>query len=219
MKRQIAGGVDLGDLERTSPISSYFGYDRGTPVDRHYIDGFLESHSADIRGRVLEVAESTYSERFGSGITKQDILHVHAHPDATIVGDISKPDVLPGETFDCIVITQTLHLIYDLGAAIVQLHQAVRPGGAVLATGPGVSSVDRGEWGGSWCWSLTEHSASRAFGDVFGSDRVEVDVHGNVYAATCFLYGLALEEVNRDWLDRRDEAYPVIVTVCARRRN
>jgi hypothetical protein len=55
------------------------------------------------------------------------------------------------------------------------------------------------------------------FGEIFGAQAIEVTVHGNVYAATCFLQGMALEEVRRDWLDRNDSCYPVIIAVRARR--
>ena len=35
------GSVRFGDLRRLSPISRHFGFDRGTPIDRYYIEGFL----------------------------------------------------------------------------------------------------------------------------------------------------------------------------------
>ena len=217
LTRPRLGSIDLGDLARTSPIDGYFGFDRGTPIDRHYIEGFLESRSADIRGRVLEVGDSTYSRRFGSDVTHQDVLHLKPGRGATLVGDIAEPGVLPADAFDCIIVVQTLHLIYDLDAAVRELRKALRPGGVVLATFPGISSVDRGEWGDSWCWSLTERSAGRLFGDAFGTPSVETQARGNVYAATCFLQGLSVEEVEREWLDRVDEAYPVTISVRARR--
>lgn len=213
--RPRPGRVRMGDLARTRPISSAFGYDRGTPIDRHYIENFLVAHRDAIRGRVLEVGETVYSRRFGSGVTAQDVLHVRDHPEATIVGDLARPGTLPADSFDCIVLTQTLHLIYDMRSAVAELHRALRPGGLALVTVPGVSSVDRGEWDESWCWSLTGKSAHRLFSEAFGVDNVEVGVHGNVYAATCFLHGLAVEEVEQAWLDRSDPAYPVTVAIRA----
>lgn len=209
------GKADMGDLARTEPISPHFGYDRGTPIDRFYIERFLASRRRDIRGRVLEVGETSYSRRFGSQISRQDVLHLSACPEATIVGDISVPGTLPAEAFDCIILTQTLHLIYDMPAALAELYRALRSGGVALVTVPGVSSVDRGQWGSSWQWSLTGRSARRLFGETFGSDNVEIDVHGNVYAATCFLHGLAVEEVEQDWLEHGDPAYPVTVAIRA----
>jgi SAM-dependent methyltransferase len=209
----------LGDLARTRPISSCFGFDRGTPVDRHYIDQFLEANAQDITGRLLEVGERTYSDRFGHGVTNQDVLHVHANPQATIVGDLAGKGTLPDGAFDCIILTQTLHLIYDMEAAVAALHRALRPGGVALVTVPGISAVDRGEWGSDWCWSLTGRSARELFEPIFGERNVEIGVRGNVYAATCFLHGLAVEDVQRDWLDLEDGAFPVTVAIRARRED
>lgn len=207
--------VRMGDLDGTEPISRSFGYDRGTPVDRFYIEAFLAAHSPDITGRALEVGDPSYSIRFGQGITRQDVLHVEERPGVTLIGDLNEADSLPEETFDSIVLTQTLHLIYDMPMAVRTLRRSLRPGGVVLVTVPGVSSVDAGEWGSSWFWSLTEHAAKRLFAAEFGAQNVEVAAYGNVYAATCFLQGLALEEVDRDRLLVRDPSYPVIVTVRA----
>jgi hypothetical protein len=44
-----------GNLRRTAPFSATFGFDRGTPIDRYYLERFLNSHRALITGRVLEV--------------------------------------------------------------------------------------------------------------------------------------------------------------------
>jgi hypothetical protein len=212
------GSMDMGDLARSRPVSRHFGHDRGTPVDRWYVERFLEGNAKDIRGRVLEIGDASYSRRFGREITRQDVLHVNAdHPAATLVGDLSQAGVLPSDVFDCLVITQTLHLIYDMPPAIEQLRRSLVPGGVLLLTVPGVSSVDRGEWGGSWFWSLTGHSAKRLFEDVFGPGNVEVATFGNVYAATCFLQGLAVEEIDQRILERRDPAYPMLVCVRAQR--
>jgi SAM-dependent methyltransferase len=203
----------------TAPLSRHFGYDRGTPIDRYYIERFLGECAADVKGRVLEIGDDSYSRRFGGNrIERQDILHVHAgNPRATIVGDISEPGLLPPASFDCIVLTQTLHLIFDMAAAVRALHAALKPGGVALVTVPGISPIDRGEWGRSWYWSLTAASAQRLFAPPFGEANIRVDWHGNLFAATAFLRGAACEEVRQAKLDLRDEAYPVTITVRARR--
>jgi len=47
------------------PISDCYGYDRGTPVDRIYIEAFLDRHCDDIRGHGAEVKTDGYLRRFG----------------------------------------------------------------------------------------------------------------------------------------------------------
>jgi glycosyltransferase involved in cell wall biosynthesis len=213
------GRVRFGDLGSVEPISRDFGFDRGTPIDRYYIERFLERHASEIVGRVLEIGGDDYTRRFGGAhVTRAEVLHVRpGNPRATIVGDLTDPAVLPSSAFDCIVLTQTLHLIYDVRAAVSQLYRALAPDGVVLVTAPGISQIDRGEWGSSWFWSFTTSSLERLFAECFGAD-VLVEHHGNVFAATAFLQGLAVEEVDTAKLDPLDKSYPVIVAARARRR-
>jgi glycosyltransferase involved in cell wall biosynthesis len=212
--------IDLGVLDRTMPISRNFGFDRGTPIDRYYIDQFLRRNAASIRGRVLEVGDDHYSRQFGGKqIERQDILHISSdNPTATITGDLATFGTLPVEVFDCIVLTQTLHLIYDMAAAVREMRRALKLDGVVLLTVPGISSIDRDTWKETWFWSLTQYSAARLFAEVFGAENVIVETFGNVYATTTFLHGLAVEEIDVAKLFPTDEAYPVIVTVCATKR-
>jgi glycosyltransferase involved in cell wall biosynthesis len=209
--------VDFADLARTFPVSDEFGFDRGTPIDRIYIEDFLRRNRPSIRGRVLEIGDDTYSRRFGAEqITRQDILFVAAgNPAATIIGDLSQKGILPRGAFDCLLITQTLHLIYDMRAAVREMCRALRPGGVALVTVPGITRIDRGRWRKEWYWSLTEASARRLFGEVFGEKNVNVDSDGNVYAATLFLQGLAAEEADADKLAEFDPCFPVTINIRA----
>jgi glycosyltransferase involved in cell wall biosynthesis len=216
-----AGRIRFGDLGGTVPISRDYGFDRGTPIDRYYIERFLERHASEIVGRVLEVGGDEYTRRFGAArVTRADVLHVRpGNSRATIVGDLTDPSVLPERAFNCIVLTQTLQLIYDVRLAVAALHRALAPGGVVLVTAPGISQIDRGEWGSSWFWSFTHTSLERVFAESFGRDEVLVEHHGNVFAATAFLQGLAVEEVDTAKLDPIDRSYPVLVAVRARKRS
>jgi glycosyltransferase involved in cell wall biosynthesis/SAM-dependent methyltransferase len=209
------GSFRFGDFASVSPACADFGYSRGLPIDRYYVEAFLAERSTDIRGRALEIGDASYCRRFGR-ITHQDVLHVNAGaPEATIRGDLSQTGVLPLGVYDCMVITQTLHLIYDMPAAIREMHKALKPGGVLLLTSPGISRIDRGDWKDTWYWSLTEASIRRLFVEAFGDGNCDVGVHGNVYAATCFLQGLALSEVDRKKLDVLDPSFPLILTVRA----
>jgi hypothetical protein len=211
------GRIDFGGLRRTTPYSRCFGYDRGTPVDRRYIEGFLERHAADVRGRVLEVGDNTYTRRFGGErVTQSDVLHVNpAAPGVTFVADLSAGDCLPTNAFDCIVLTQTLHLIFDLAEAVATLHRILKAGGVLLATVPGVSSVDRGEWGGTWFWSLTALAMRRLLETRFSGHNVAVESYGNVLTAVAFLHGLAEDELEPHEYAPSDPQYPVIVAARA----
>jgi SAM-dependent methyltransferase len=209
-----AGHVDLGALRRVQPIDRDFGFGRGWPVDRYYIDAFLERHAGDVRGRVLEVKDSAYTRRFGSDrVTRGDVLDVDAaNPMATVVADLENGAGLPDGAFDCVILTQTLHLIYDLRAALRALHRSLAPGGVLLLTVPGITKVDAGI---PWYWSFTAASARRLLQEVFPPEGVHVEAFGNVLAAVAFLEGLAVDELSPEELDVRDAEYPVCITVRA----
>lgn len=211
------GAVRFGDLRRLAPISTQFGYDRGRPIDRYYIEGFLARHAGDVRGRVLEVGDDTYTRRFGGDrVAVRDVLHVaEGHPGATFTGDLATADHIPSDTFDCIILTQTLHLIYDVRAALRTLHRILKPGGVLLATVPGITQIDYGEWGDTWFWSFTQRAIRQLAAEIFPDDRIDVACHGNVLAATAFLQGLAVEELRRDELDHLDPHYQLLITLRA----
>ncbi len=219
-EREIqAGEVDFGSFRRVTPISQDFGHERGRPIDRYYIDGFLKRHADDVRGRVLEVGERAYTRRFGGDrVTVSDVLHVvPGDPEATIIADLASAEHIPSDSFDCIILTQTLQLIYDVRAAVATLHRILKPGGVVLATFPGISQTYDTEWGFTWCWSFTDVSASRLFGEAFGAEQIAVESFGNVLAAMCFLHGLSVAEVTPQELDYHEPGYAVTVTVRAQK--
>src|SRR3954467_8130334 len=199
------------------PVSTQFGLDRGRPVDRFYIERFLEQNKDLIRGRVLEVQERTYTEWFGTGVEQSDVLHAGpGNPEATLVGDLTTGEGIPQDAFDCIILTQTLPFIWDVPAAVRGTRSALKPGGTLLATVPGISQISRedmNEWG-DW-WRFTSASAKRLFEEAYGAENVEVTPHGNVVAACALLYGLAQYELEPDELTRRQDDYEVIVTIKA----
>lgn len=211
------GFVRFGSLRRTSPVSSVWGRDRGRSLDRYYIEGFLEKHQADVRGRVLEVGDAAYTRQFGGArVTRSDVLHVEeGRPGVTIVADLASAEHVPGNTFDCIILTQTLQLLYDVPAALRTLHRILAPGGVLLVTIPGITHTGDADWQRAWYWSFTTNSARRLFAEAFNAEHVEVTSYGNVLAAAAFLYGLADRELTRRELDHHDPAYDVVVAIRA----
>ena len=94
------------------------------------------------------------------------------------MADLARADHIPSAAFDCIILTQTLHLIYDVRAAIATLHRILGPGGVLLLTVPGITRISHDEWPGSWYWSFTTDSASRLFAEAFGPGRVAIGSRG-----------------------------------------
>ena len=212
------GWVRFGSLRRVTPVSRVYGYDRGRPIDRYYIENFLEAEAQHIKGTVLEIGDATYTRRFGRNLGSCEVLHVsRAAPGVTYVDDLTTGETLPSNHFDCIILTQTLHLLYDMKAALATVYRILKPGGVLLATAPGISQVADLEWNDTWYWSLTCQSATRLCLESFARELVEVKAYGNVLAAISFLQGLAAHELTRAELDVADAEYPVTITIKAQK--
>jgi len=210
---------DWTTLRRTEPVSRRFGFDRGKPVDRHYIESFLATHAGDVQGRVLEVGDRNYTHRFGGGrVARSDVYDRpdRHNPAATLRGNLEGDAHLPVAAFDCLIVCQTLLFVYDLPRAIRQLQAALKPGGVLLMTVPGISQVvredmnDEGDY-----WRFTTRSLRRLADAVFDGRRVEVQSFGNVLACVAFLEGLAVEDLRAEELAFRDPDYQLIVTLRA----
>jgi len=206
-------------LRRVMPIRRDFGFSAGRPIDRYYVEHFfLSSHSSDIRGRVLEIGDRSYTSRFGEGrVLQSDVLHVKpGNPVATIVADLTCANQVQSATFDCVILTFTLQYIYDVRAAIRTLYRVLRPGGVILAAFPGISQISRydmdqyGEY-----WRFTTLSAHKLFSEFFPSHAVKTQAYGNVLTTLAFLHGLAAEELSREELDYHDPDYEQVISVRA----
>lgn len=216
LRKPPVGWVRFGSLRRLEPVSRYYGWDRGRPIDRYYIETFLAAHRELITGAVLEIGERTYTERFGHDVHRADMLHVCDADEATYVADLTDAPNVPSGSYDCVILTQTLQMIFDLDAAVRTLARILKPGGTLLCTVPGISQVADGDWNHTWYWSLTPRAATRLFTPHFSSERLEVQAFGNVLSATAFLQGLADRELRPRELDAADPEYPVIVAIAAR---
>jgi peptidoglycan/xylan/chitin deacetylase (PgdA/CDA1 family)/SAM-dependent methyltransferase len=202
---------------RLSPLSREWGYDRGTPIDRYYIESFLARRAQDVRGRVLEVGDNSYTRRFGGDrVTQSDVLNVlPGHPQTTFVADLAQGEGLPSETFDCVILTQTMQLIYDTRAALRTVTRILKPRGVLLMTCPGLTRTTQAEWAGQWFWRFTPDSLTRLFAEAAPELAAELEAHGNVLAASAFLYGLAMEELTAEELDWHDAEFDVTLAVRA----
>jgi hypothetical protein len=212
--------VYLTDITRTFPVSPVFGLERGTPIDRYYIEKFLQKNAHLIGGRVLEVGDSYYSRKFSAG--KAESLEVlHATPknkSATIIGDLTDTATLPFNSFDCFICTQAFNFIFEVGKAAEGAHYLLKPGGVLIATVAGISQISRYDmdrWGDYW--RFTTSSVRKLFEPVF-KGGLEIESFGNVLAATAFLQGVAVEDLpNPTLLDDNDPDYQLLITVVARK--
>jgi peptidoglycan/xylan/chitin deacetylase (PgdA/CDA1 family) len=190
--------IDWGELRSTVPVSRDWGYDRGLPVDRVLIEQFIAEHAGHIRGRVLEVQEADLTRRFGGNeVTRSDVVDIEpANRNATILADLRHAAGIPSETYDCIILTQTLHVIDDMPAVVRECFRILKPGGTLLATLPCASRACLEYGTDGDFWRATAAGARHLFAPVFGDAALAVRELGNVLTTTAFLQGLAAHEIS-----------------------
>lgn len=204
-----------------TPLDDTYGMSRGTPVDRYYIEAFLNFHKGLIRGRVMEIGERIYTEKFGGKkVTESVILHVEKEMReiGQIKGDLSTGEGLEEESVDCLICTQTLPFIYDVQSTANQIVKLLKKGGTALLTVAGISQIiqyERIHYG--HFWSFTDQSLKRLFEGNAEVDTVNVVTFGNVKTSAAFLYGISCEELSKKDLDFYDPNYQLIVAAVIKK--
>jgi hypothetical protein len=216
--RTIARGLERpswGNLRRVTPISATWGFDRGTPIDRYYVDRFFNTHRQAITGRVLEIQTRDHIKKYGRGVSAADTLDISPEFAPTFCCDLATATLVPDGSYDCFLLPNTLPFIRSVDDAMRQARRIVRRGGTILATVPAFVPLTpdvHDYWHASADgWRIV---ASRVWPDC----DTAVESHGNCLAAAAAMYGIAAEELTEAELDANDPRYPVLVTMSCRTR-
>jgi SAM-dependent methyltransferase len=194
------------------PLSYQYGFDRGLPVDRKYIEAFLTTHADSIQGRCLEIKVDDYVQRFGGQrVARCDILDVDAsNPRATIVADLQEMGGVHDETFDCAVVTHTLQYLRDPKRGVEQLHRVLKVGGTLLITVPCLGKVEPSAID---YWRFMPDGAMALFdGDAWAAD---LTAYGNALIGVAIVTGMATRDMpSRAWTTN-DPDWPCMVGIRA----
>ena len=157
-----------------------------------------------------------YTRAYGQAVEVSDVLDVaRDNLSATLICDLATNGSLPENNYNCFILTQTIHIIYETRTVVENAYRALRPGGVLLATLPCVSRVDYESGLEGDCWRFTPASARRLFEEVFGSGQVEIESCGNVLVCTSFLMGLSATELTPEELNHRDPYFPLLICIRA----
>ncbi|WP_221563879.1 bifunctional 2-polyprenyl-6-hydroxyphenol methylase/3-demethylubiquinol 3-O-methyltransferase UbiG [Alkalihalobacillus sp. TS-13] len=200
------------------PVSRQFGFDRGQPIDRYFIEKFIEKNQHLIKGKVLEIGENRYTSLFGKEIDSVDILDIDLYPGVTIKGNLETGENVPDGEFDCFILTQVIHIIYDFKEALKNAMKTLKPGGVLLVTFPGVSQSCKTREYGDY-WRFTGMALYRCFSEIDTAGDTRIESHGNLGIAQAFLEGRAVHEIPKSLLAFNDPHYEVVHTVAVTKKN
>ncbi len=216
--RCLAHGLGFprwGNLRRLKPFSDDHGWDRGTPVDRYYVDRFFERHRADITGDVLEIDRSTYTHRFGHDLRTTHAFDINPRCEGTFFCDLAHSEnVLQSEAYDCVLMPCTLSFLREIELCLQNALRVVKPGGVILANGGGLFRLDKAE---DDFWRLTPAGWRELLHRVWPSCEVVVEGEGNCLSVVAANLGLSLEELSSEELDYCDGIFPVVTNVFCRK--
>jgi SAM-dependent methyltransferase len=219
LTRQLISKLKFEDAIAVTPVSEVFGLDRGTPLDRVFINRFLEENRGVIRGDCLEVEEPAYTRKFGQPGHVAHALKFTATVDGgglnEVVADLTRPETVPEARFDTFICTQTFNFIFNLDPAIESVHKLLRPGGHALITVAGISQISRYDyerWGDYW--RFTDLSLGKLLSRKFSPADCSLTTFGNVATSCLFLQGVSVEDIpDKSILNITDPNYQMIV--CA----
>lgn len=198
-------------------LSNDFGFSRGTPIDRFYLEKFLLNNKEFIKGECLEFGSDFYLKKFNSKISSFNVFTSIIDKNSnknTIKGDLSIIENLPFEKYDCIICTNVLNFIYDIDSAVKGLHKMLKKNGVCLITLAGfsthISRYDMDRWGDYW--RLSKLSSIKIF-EKNNFKIEEIETYGNVYLATAQMKGHCVEDIDPELLNEVHNDYQIIITL------
>jgi SAM-dependent methyltransferase len=216
--RTVTRGLERpswGNLRRVMPISTSYGFDRGTPIDRYYVHTFFTAQRSLITGRVLEIQTRDHTRKYGTAVTASDTLDISPEFRPTYQCDLARASMVADGSYDCFLLPNTLCFLRELDAALREARRIVRRGGVILATVPGFVPLtpDVADY-----WHASAEGWGVVAARVWPDCETAVESCGNCLAAAAAMYGIAAEELTDAELDAQDPRYPVLVTITCRIR-
>jgi len=194
------------------PLERDFGSKRGQPLDRYYIDLFINQKKDLIKGRVLEIGDDRYSKRFISAPQRNVLRGRKNRGYKNYNGDLLNFATLKDiGQFDTLIITNVLNFIFDYDEAIKNIAKLTSKGGKCLFTVSafsGISKFDNDRWGDYWKFS--QKSLGQILKKYFSN--IEIDSFGNASVSASFVLGLVTEDIPNTTLEIKDKNYPIIIT-------
>jgi len=207
-------------LRRLRPLRD--GRQRGIPIVRRYWAEYLERYRGDIHGRCLEIGTTATLRQYGgTSLSAADAIDLAPHsPEVTVVGDLSRADHVPADRYDCFVNQFTMHVIYDVEAALYHAIRILKPGGVLLVNFPCVdyyfpTGLDMNTGGPlflhHWFTPIQVEDLLHRVG--LATCDYDLSIFGNLFARVAYQMNIPATELTQNELTYVDPGHPLLICV------
>ena len=203
--------LDWGDLKRRFPICHQFGFTRGTPVDRYYLDKFISEIRHQVVGSVLEIGGVLQNKEIYqlSLATEYQTLELVFRPGVTVVGDAHDSTVIMPESVDTILLFNVLEHCHNPWVVVQNIHSWLRVGGKCFCLVPNAQKLHSGP---KDYWRPLPDGMKQLFQDF---SEYNLHIYGNPLTVLASFMGVAAEELSTQDLDDFHPDYPVSTCIAA----
>jgi SAM-dependent methyltransferase len=208
-----SGQMRREHFARSGPLCPMFGYSRGTPIDRYYLNDFVVSIKDTVVGRTLEIGGRSGNRALYGFHRTTDYLTMDADPNAEvdIIADAHDRLACPARSFDSIVIINVLEHCARPWEVVENMHTWLTPSGKVFClvpTAQRVHSIPKDYW----------RMLPDALESLFHRYQIlQLRGYGNLQTSSASLLGIAAEELEPKALSYRDSRYPVVTCIVAQK--
>lgn len=193
------------------PISTDFGWSRGTPIGRNYVNKFVAEKAEGLGGTILEFGESRYKACFKT-VQRYQVIDVVPGPSVDYVCDIHDVSSVPAHYFDVIVCTQVLEHVERPVDALRQLHKLLKKDGRLICTVPFLAHI---HYVPTDFYRFSIDAICSAL-NIAGFEVLEARNSGNALVTIGSLLGYAAEDFKSNEMEIVDNVYPFNVLAFAR---
>ena len=203
--------LQWGDLRRRFPVDANYGFGRGTPIDRFYLDIFLRKIKKNVCGKILEIGADQKRldlKKYKPG-ARFDSLDIEGKSKPTFTANAEVQSILKPRSYDSILAFNVLGHCRNPFSVTKNMHTWLRPGGIAFCA---VSSSQRVGRCPEDCWKIQPDGLRALFSNF---RKIQIISYGNLTTTIGALQGLAAEELSKEELLDHHPDYPVLSCVIA----
>lgn len=205
------GAIEYSDFKRYAPLCHDYGYSRGTPIDRYYLEQFIREIRSYVVGYTLEIGgsrENQYLYGFTNAMSYKT-MDMHQKPEVDITGDIHDPNSLGSNSFDSIILFNVLEHCEKPWIVVENIYNWLTKRGSVFCMVPNSQRIHRDP---KDYWRILPDGMRSLFAKF---PIKQLYLYGNPITTIATMMGVAAEELSSEELNSFNSEYLVATCIYA----